>query len=101
MSKLSIAKTAAGLITGIATSVVVQTAVKSYLPVDAKLLTRISFKVGGMALGGMANAAANTYIQREIQDVVDGFTVGKNLAEDENDNVKVIRADGTIIHDNN
>lgn len=98
MSKLSILKTAAGLVAGVSSSIVVQVAVKSYLPVDAKLITRVAFKVGGYTLGSIANAAANNHVQKEIQDLADGFAKGKQIADE---NVEAFRADGTVILKNN
>jgi hypothetical protein len=98
MSKFSIVKQAAGLIAGISTSIVVQVAVKSYLPVDAKIITKVAFKIGGYALSGVANAAANNYVQKEIQSIADGF---QQVKDEVDDTVEAIRADGTVIHKNN
>ena len=53
-------------VASVGTTAVVAAAIKSYTPVDPKLLTKIAFPVGAFVLTGIAANAAGSYVETEF-----------------------------------
>lgn len=79
MNPVSIFKTVAALAVSSGAGAIVGNAIKLTAPTDPKLLQKVTFAVGGLALSSLVAQAASKHVEHEIDDTVEQLKVLKQL----------------------
>ena len=77
MNIVPVVKAVAGLASSLSSGFVVGNVIKATTPGDLKTFQKIAVNVGGAILAGAAGQLASNYVEDQIQDVVDGFRIGR------------------------
>jgi cell division protein FtsX len=75
---LSIAKTAAGIVTSLGAGAVVSNAIKASIPANSKTIQKISIGIGGFVLSSMVSEMATKYVNENIDSAVKQFQTAKD-----------------------
>lgn len=77
MNPVSIAKTAASIVSSIGTGAVVSNAIKASIPARSKTIQKISIGIGGFILSNMVGDLAAKYVTDNIDSAAKQFKLGK------------------------
>lgn len=77
MNPVSIAKTAASIVSSIGTGAVVSNAIKASIPARSKTIQKISIGIGGFILSNMVGDMAAKYVTDNIDSAAKQFKLGK------------------------